>query len=719
MLRSRLVLEAEAADFVQQCFVRDTQLFGGARFVPLRFLQRVLNLESLHVRYRALRHFIERPFPQEFLFEHSVGQLFRSRTRGWKLKRFRIDCRAIRQNRGALNGVLKFANVSRPGVSTKPRFRFARQRQVGLAKLAPEALEEMLGKQQNIVAAVPQRRNGDRHGRNSKVKILAKRFVGHRGAQILVRRRQDADAYFDFLGPADALESLFFQYAQQLALNRERQLPDFVEKKSSAVSELELPKFPPPGSRVSAALVAEEFVLDQSFRNGRAVERHERLLGARAEVMNRSREKLFARSAFAQEQNGRIGRSDPLRHLTGILHGFMFANDSREAVTRGVLFAQQKVFAQQFLLARGAFEKKLQMVEVDRLLNEIKRAFLHRRNRFFHGTIRGHKNHGQRRLGAARFAQNVNSGISGKFQIGEHKKIAAVPDFFDGGGAVGRLLHDVPGALQSLAEHSPQLGFVFNEEDRFHLIGARLACPADVASGLAKLIFGVGDRLLVRFDLFRHRVDFRSLRVDVAASEILLQGFDGVVVGLEVHDAHFALQHIQFGLILREFVAQFAEALAPRFLVPRRSPFRSHGRCCRGIAARGRLDSDGRNALGREIVVRENLAGFSRIFALFARTARGFSQRFLWRIRRYGCCGRGLRLRLSLRRSRRGPGRLVLLFERRWRRRLGGVLALLLVGLLTQRRRGKRENRGRRRDPQNFTHGYGPLGGTMGMPRLV
>ena len=55
---------------------------------------------------------------------------------------------------------------------------------------------------------------------------------------------------------------------------------------------------------VSAALVAEEFVLHQPFGNRRAVQRHKRMLGARAEMMNRAREKFLARAAFAQQQHG-------------------------------------------------------------------------------------------------------------------------------------------------------------------------------------------------------------------------------------------------------------------------------------------------------------------------------------------------------------------------------------------------------------------------------
>ena len=121
--------------------------------------------------------------------------------------------------------------------------------------------------------------------------------------------------------------------------------------------------------------------------------------------MDGARKKLFSGSAFAEQQNGGIGRGDALRHLAGFFHRGMLADDPRKAVARGVFFAQQKIFAQQFLLLRGAFEQQLQMIEVDRLLDEIERAFFHGGHGFFDRSVGGHENEGKRRLDAVRFAQ--------------------------------------------------------------------------------------------------------------------------------------------------------------------------------------------------------------------------------------------------------------------------------------------------------------------------
>jgi hypothetical protein len=70
-----LVFQAQSADFIEQGFVGDAEFFGGASFVPLGFLQRILNLESLDAGHRPLRHFLEVPVPDKPLVQHVAGHL--------------------------------------------------------------------------------------------------------------------------------------------------------------------------------------------------------------------------------------------------------------------------------------------------------------------------------------------------------------------------------------------------------------------------------------------------------------------------------------------------------------------------------------------------------------------------------------------------------------------------------------------------------------------
>src|SRR2546422_7473036 len=124
---------------------------------------------------------IRRP-PRSTLFPYTT--LFRSR--GGKLKGGGINRAAVGENGGALDGVLQFTDVSRPGIRGEASLCVGSQFQRRLAELPPEALEEVFRQQQHVFAARAERRNGDGHGGNAEVKVLTKAFTFHCGAEIFV-----------------------------------------------------------------------------------------------------------------------------------------------------------------------------------------------------------------------------------------------------------------------------------------------------------------------------------------------------------------------------------------------------------------------------------------------------------------------------------------------------------------------------------------------------
>ncbi len=70
------------------------------------------------------------------------------------------------------------------------------------------------------------------------------------------------------------------------------------------------PALRPGGAGVGGALVAEELVLDQLRRDGAAVDRHERLLVAAREVVDRAREELLAGAGLARDQHVGVAARD-------------------------------------------------------------------------------------------------------------------------------------------------------------------------------------------------------------------------------------------------------------------------------------------------------------------------------------------------------------------------------------------------------------------------
>ena len=108
--------------------------------------------------------------------------------------------------------------------------------------------------------------------------------------QIAVGGHDDADVHVDGLRAADAFEAALFQDAQEFGLNGHGQLADFVEKKCAVVGEIHFADFAGARAGEGAALVAEEFVFDQAFGDGGAIEGDEGFVAAWGQMMNGARE---------------------------------------------------------------------------------------------------------------------------------------------------------------------------------------------------------------------------------------------------------------------------------------------------------------------------------------------------------------------------------------------------------------------------------------------
>ena len=132
--------------------------------------------------------------------------------------------------------------------------------------------------------------------------------------------------------------------AEKLGLEVEAEFADFVEEEGAVAGGADEAEVVAVGAGEGAAAVAEELAFEQVARNGGAVERDERLLGAVGEVVNGAGEDLLAGAAFAGDQH--VDRSachllcaqHYLVHLTsdngasGIANRFVWQPKSRPAL---------------------------------------------------------------------------------------------------------------------------------------------------------------------------------------------------------------------------------------------------------------------------------------------------------------------------------------------------------------------------------------------------
>ena len=186
----------------------------------------------------------------------------------------------------------------------------------------------MFGQQHDVVAAIAQRRQLERHHVQAEVQILAESLGPHQLGQLLVRGGQHANVGVNRFAAADADDRFFFQHAQQLGLAGKTHVADFVEEQRAAGGQLKFagPRFVGVGE--CAFFVAEQLAFQQRFRERRAVDRNERMLAAPAAEVNRAGHNLLAGAVFAQQQHCQIRVGDAANRGAQRLNRRAFADDA-------------------------------------------------------------------------------------------------------------------------------------------------------------------------------------------------------------------------------------------------------------------------------------------------------------------------------------------------------------------------------------------------------
>jgi hypothetical protein len=147
-------------------------------------------------------------------------------------------------------------------------------------------INEMKDQLAYVLSAVPQRRNQDRENVQPIIKITAEFITCNHLCQIAMGG--DNQTHVDVMraAAAQALKLLLLQNAQKFRLQRQWQVPNFVQEESAGIRHFEAAEFLCYGSGESTLLVAKQFTLQQIEGNGSAVQFHEGASTARAQVVN-------------------------------------------------------------------------------------------------------------------------------------------------------------------------------------------------------------------------------------------------------------------------------------------------------------------------------------------------------------------------------------------------------------------------------------------------
>ena len=125
--------------------------------------------------------------------------------------------------------------------------------------------------------------------------------------QVLVRAGQKSRIDLHRQGLAHGHDFVLLEHAEELGLQGEGKLADFVEKNRSAIGRPEHAQHRLLGAREGAANVAEELAFEKTLADTRAVDRDKGPVGPLTLGKKPPGNQLLARTAFTFNQNAAVG----------------------------------------------------------------------------------------------------------------------------------------------------------------------------------------------------------------------------------------------------------------------------------------------------------------------------------------------------------------------------------------------------------------------------
>src|SRR5678815_1593739 len=372
------------------------------------------------------------------------------------------------QDHGTLDNVAQLADIARPVIVLEHfhRRRFHGRHTLVVARV--ELGDERLDQQRQVFLPLAERRQLDGEDVQPVEEIFAQLAALHGLNRHHVGRGEHTDVNGLLVAAAKAAERPLLQHAQQLHLRRRRHLGDLVQEERAAVRQLEAPFAAIGGAGERPLLVAEDFALEQRFRNRGAIDRHERLVRARAQLMNHLRHELLAGARLAPDQYGGGGRRRLLDDLIDLPHAGAAADHAAEASLLAQLATQHLHLAQRVLALDDLVEQNLEALRLDRLGQVVVGALFDRLNRRLHTALRRQQDHRTLRIIALERLEELEATHARHDEVGDDdggpERRHARQRIF----AVGRGFGSESPGPHELRESDASAGLVLDDKDTFY-----------------------------------------------------------------------------------------------------------------------------------------------------------------------------------------------------------------------------------------------------------
>ena len=181
---------------------------------------------------------------------------------------------------GALDRVAQLADVARPGVGDEQLLRGGRELRAADAPPAARRTRGTAGERQDVLRPLAQRRDHDLHDVEPVEQVLAEAARLHLRVEVAVRRGHDRARPRAGSGSRPRARTLLLEEAEQLRLERGRELADLVEEERAALGRLHAARLIAHGAGERAAHVAEQLAREQLLGQRGAVHDDEGPVGA-------------------------------------------------------------------------------------------------------------------------------------------------------------------------------------------------------------------------------------------------------------------------------------------------------------------------------------------------------------------------------------------------------------------------------------------------------
>ena len=168
-------------------------------------------------------------------------------------------------------------------------------------------------------------------------------------------------------------------------------------------------------------LMAEQFRLQQGFRQRRTADLDQRMLASGAVLMNGIGDQLLAGAALSQNQRGRIRSCDQFDFLEHRSHLVVRAENAPEAELVFQCLLEILILSPQRHHTACTLDDQQQFIHLKRFGNVVEGAKLHRTDRRLHRSVG--RNHHDLRLGRLLFgrSQHRQAICAGQPEIGDHQ----------------------------------------------------------------------------------------------------------------------------------------------------------------------------------------------------------------------------------------------------------------------------------------------------------